>query len=143
MARKPLRWFWSALGRSDRKSRSGRAGAKRSAPWRICARLPLSLERLEDLTLPSAVVFTDRADYGPGQSALVTATGFQTGETVRLNVDLTVPPPGQSFSPWFVTDGGADDLDGVADGTIHTSWLITDQCIGATLLLTVTGRRPA
>src|SRR5437764_1249651 len=105
MARATFRWFWSEVSRYSGISKPRRR-TRTARNWR----LPLSLERLEDLTLPSAAVFTDRPDYAPGQTALITATGFGFGETVRLNVDLTDPPPAQSFRPWFATDGGPGDL---------------------------------
>src|SRR4051812_7348131 len=140
MARTAFRWFWSAVCRYTGTSRSRRPRGNRAAAWRIWSRLPLRLERLEDLALPSAAVFTDRMDYAPGQTALITGTRFQAGETVRLNVDVTAPAPGPSFAPWFVTDGGTGDLDGAADGSIQTSWLVDNQAAGATLLLTATGQ---
>ncbi|HEY1379352.1 MAG TPA: LamG-like jellyroll fold domain-containing protein, partial [Gemmataceae bacterium] len=140
MARTAFRWFWSAICQYTRTSNTRRPRSERRTAWRIWPRLPLRLERLEDLALPSATVFTDHADYGPGQTALITASGFQVGETVRLNVDITAPPPGLSFDPWFVTDGGPGDLDGVADGSIQTSWLVDGQAAGATLVLTATGQ---
>ena len=87
---------------------------------------PLSLERLEDRTLLSATVITDKLDYPPGETAVITGTEFLIGETVELQVVHTdgTPNTGGGHDPWYVTDGGAGDLDGVADGAFRTTWYV-------------------
>src|SRR5205814_7056768 len=125
-------------------------------------RLPWALTRLEDRTVPSAVVFTDKPDYPPGSTALITATSdggvkhnFHVGETVQFRVTRTdgVPDFAPGNEPWQVTDGVGDftpyrdasgmwhypDLDGRDDGTIKTSWYVDAQYAGASLALSATG----
>lgn len=41
----------------------------------------LALELLEDRTLLSASVWTDKPDYPPGSTAIINGSGFQAGET--------------------------------------------------------------
>src|SRR4051812_20910973 len=99
-----------------------------SAPW---------VETLEARTLLSALVTTDKGDYAPGMTAVITGGGFTRGETVELHVARTdgIPdaPPGNV--PWLVTDGGAGDLDGIADGEIRTTWHVGPDYAGAKLEL--------
>jgi Ca2+-binding RTX toxin-like protein len=97
---------------------------------------------MEELVLPSAAVVTDRPDYALGQSAMITASGFAAGEAVRFQVLHTDGTPNTSAdnAPWTVTDGGAGDLDGVANGTIQTSWGVSNpNDVGSSFQLTATG----
>src|ERR1051325_11687487 len=94
-------------------------------------------------TAAAATVTTDKADYPPGATAYITASGFQVGETVSfqvLHADGT-PSDGEDHQPWYVTDGGLEDLDGVVDGNIKTTWHVCeDDCVGSLLELTATGQ---
>jgi hypothetical protein len=88
--------------------------------------------------LPAPSVTTDKDDYAPGETATITASGFDAGATVTFEVDHvdgpgddgvygtaddeTVDLGGDGHDPWTVTDGGEGDLDGVANGTIVTEW---------------------
>src|SRR5262245_53442606 len=104
-------------------------------------RRPLLVETLEDRLVPSASLWTDKPDYAPGATALISGSGFQVGETVQLQVVRTDgvadSPPGNAA--WQVTDGGSGDLDGHADGNIQTSWHVDSQYLGAHLLATAAG----
>src|SRR5262245_3003339 len=116
--------------RSPRRAPSGRRAAG-----------PLAAEQLEDRTLLSAAVWTNKPDYLPGETVTITGTGFQPGETVNLQVlhtDGTLNT-GPAHAPWQVTDGGAGDPDGRADGTIQTTWVVDDDSLGSTLQVTATG----
>ena len=94
----------------------------------------------------AATVTTDQSDYPPGATAYITGSGFAVGETVQcqvLHADGTFDnTTSGAHAPWYVTDGGAGDLDGVADGTIKTTWLVPadEDEVGATLELTATGQ---
>src|SRR6266542_1138525 len=94
------------------------------------------------LSANAATVTTDKGDYPPGDTAYITASGFQAGETVQfqvLHADGT-PSTGEDHQPWYVADGSADDLDGVVDGNIQTTWHVCeDDCVGSTLELTAIG----
>jgi hypothetical protein len=94
--------------------RQGRQGRKHTPSPR--KRL-LGLELLEDRTLLSAAVATDLVNYTPGGTALITATGFQPGETVQFQVLHTdgTANTGANEAPWQVADtSGA--------GNLQTSW---------------------
>jgi len=100
-------------------------------------------EPLEPRQLLSAVVMTDAADYAFDSIAQITASGFAEGATVTFQV-TNVPPTEENLNhpqndPWTVVDGGADDLDREANGTILTTWAVNDpDAVGATYLLTAT-----
>jgi hypothetical protein len=107
------------------------------------SRRQLRAEFLESRALLAAQVFSDQADYAPGSTAYLTATGFAPGEAVSFNISSETPGPGQGS--WTVTDGITDgspaDLDGAVNGVIETSWLVDPEgaYAGATLLVTATG----
>ncbi len=101
----------------------------------------LLLEPLESRVLPSVSLMTDKADYAPGETALISGNGFTAGETVDLRVvrtDGRPDYPGGNL-PWQVTDGGAGDLDGTVNGSLQTNWFVEDQYAGAPLLIKATG----
>ncbi len=91
---------------------------------------------------PAVVVLTDRPDYAPGETATVMAGGFTPGEVVELqvlHVDGT-PNTGTGHEPWQVIDGADGDLDGAADGSIETTWLVpADDSLGSVFEITATG----
>ena len=86
-----------------------------------------------DPSAPS--VLTERSDYAPGETALISGSGFASGESVLLQVlhaDGT-PDSGSDHLPWAVT---AD-----ADGSFQATWHVCeDDCLGATLLLSALGQ---
>jgi len=80
------------------------------------------------------VVYTDRPNYFPGETALITGSGFSPGEVVTLQVrhaDDTAEG-GAGHEPWSVV---ADSF-----GNFTTSWFVDpDDSAGSTFLLTATG----
>jgi hypothetical protein len=81
----------------------------------------------------AATVTTDREDYPPGSTAIITGTGFQPGETVELQVlriDIN-ENSGPEHNPWQVTADAA--------GGLITTWYVAPDEEGATLQLTATG----
>jgi len=105
--------------------------------------------------ISSPTVTTDLSDYSPGSTATITASGFAAGSTVAFEVDhvtdagadklwgtpddVLANSSGEGHTPWYVTDGGADDLDGQVNGSITTSWYVNpDDSAGATFLLSAT-----
>src|SRR6266536_3787611 len=56
----------------------------RKCVWRSDRSLPLSVEQLEARNLLSATLLTDKADYAPGETAVITGSGFEVGETIQL-----------------------------------------------------------
>src|SRR5262249_5089469 len=100
------------------------------------------LEQLYERIAPSASVWTDRPDYQAGQYALITGTGFLPGETVQLQVLHTdgTANTGEGHAPWYVTDGGVGDLDGLVNGSIQTTWYVSpDDSVGSQFQLTAAG----
>lgn len=104
----------------------------------------------DDTNSPS--VTTEQNDYAPGSTAIITASGFTAGSTVKIEVDHATNPgadgvwgtaddvlntsAGAGHDPWYVTDGGAGDLDGQANGSVTTSWYVDpDDSAGARFLL--------
>ena len=99
-----------------------------------------------------ASVSTDQQDYAPGSTASITANGFAAGSTVMFQVrhatsagpdgtwgtpdDVLDGNAGAGHAPWYVTDGGAGDLDGKTNGSVITSWYVNpDDSAGATFQL--------
>ena len=92
---------------------------------------------------PETIVFTDKNDYSPGETATIFGENFDIGETIRLQVlhNDGTPNTGGGHQPWFVTDGGAGDLDGVADGNFRTIWYVNpDDSLNSTFELTAIGQ---
>ncbi len=93
-------------------------------------------------TTAPQVVRTAKDDYQPGETAQVTADGFTPGETLEFlvqHIDGT-PNTGGGHTPWQVADGGPDDLDGAANGSVLTTWYVDpDDSLGATFGLTAQG----
>jgi hypothetical protein len=84
--------------------------------------------------LAEATVVTDEADYLPGSVVQISGAGFQPGESVTLQVvNLTDPgDTGGEHDPWAVMAG--------ANGAFATTWEVTWDELGATLLLTAAGQ---
>ncbi|WP_229861865.1 DUF7507 domain-containing protein, partial [Pseudodonghicola xiamenensis] len=97
-------------------------------------------------------VITDQADYSPGDTATITASGVATGGSVTFEVDhvsdpgpdgiygtaddTTVDLGGDGHESWTVVDGGEGDLDGIANGVIVTEWYVNpDDSLNETFLL--------
>jgi hypothetical protein len=92
---------------------------------RVTSGLSLGMKSVVDATLIS-----DSLDYQPGSTATVTGTGFQSGETVKvqvLHVDHQPGDPiGDDHEPWDVV---AD-----ASGNFTTTWHVCeDDCLGQQL----------
>jgi hypothetical protein len=133
------------MARSDwfmhRRTATTRRQTKRSSTTSR-QRKARQIESLEQRLLLAADVFTDQADYAPAQTAHIYASDFAIGEVVQfqvLHVDGT-PNSGNGHSPWTVVDGSVDDLDGVVNGNIHTTWYVDpDDSADSTFELTAQG----
>ena len=85
---------------------------------------------------------TDKDDYQPGETAILVAQGFTSGETVEFLVlhSDDIPNTGAGHDPWQITDGSANDLDGLVDGNIQTTWYVNeDDSFGSVFEATATG----
>ena len=79
----------------------------------------------------SATVTTDQTDYAPGETVIITGTGWLPGETVTLNLHRDTNDP-----PDTVLTAVAD-----ANGNIQNSEYVCQQSdVGVTFLLTATGQ---
>jgi hypothetical protein len=78
---------------------------------------------------------TDKLDYAPGETVLITGTNWQKGESVSLMVmnltysELNLLP---HYGEWFVT---ADSL-----GNFSSWWDVTEDELGTELVLTALGQ---
>ncbi|MDJ0730787.1 MAG: hypothetical protein QNJ33_12415, partial [Crocosphaera sp.] len=91
-------------------------------------------------------VSTDKADYAPGATVTITASNFAPGSTILFEIADDPSDPGDDgdadvYPSFSVTDGGVGDLDGEANGTIVTTWVVppAPEALNATLNLTATG----
>src|SRR5690242_3939229 len=87
---------------------------------------------------------TDQGVYAPGTTAYVTAV-LDVGDTVDFVVAHVADAGNDGIrgtaddvlaydllgtgAIWTVTDGGAGDLDGVANGTVLTSWSVNQDAL--------------
>ncbi|MBK9078705.1 MAG: hypothetical protein IPL91_06005 [Hyphomicrobium sp.] len=74
-------------------------------------------------------VITDKLDYAPGEDVTLTISGVTAGGSVTIAIADDVSDPGDdgdadTYSAFTATDGGAGDLDGIANGTIVTTWSV-------------------
>ena len=94
------------------------------------------LEMLEDRTLPSGVTLTiDRPDHVPGTTAMISGSGFNSGETVNLTVT--------HIDGKANTDLANTSFTATADtnGAFQTSWVVTSGvAAGSTLQVRATGQ---
>ncbi|MEB3312151.1 MAG: hypothetical protein VKJ02_18140 [Snowella sp.] len=113
---------------------------------------PLFDEEVRDSTVYT--VITDKLDYAPGETATITASGFEVGSTIKFEIQDDPTDPGDDgeadvYPSFSITDGGEGDLDGVANGQVVTTWFVptdnngtgsgTPDALNATLILTATG----
>src|SRR5262245_6381124 len=80
-----------------------------------------------DLSASPAAVATDKLGYAPEETAVITASNFEAGETVAVQV---VRDDGTAYGGWSIGDGGANDLDGRVDGNITTHWMLPQDAPG-------------
>ena len=100
---------------------------------------------------PLLTVITDQPDYSPGMVATFTASNAGVGDTLEFTVahveagadgiigtadDVLAYDISGTGTPTTVTDGGAGDLDGIANGVIVTNWAVNQDAFGQTFLLT-------
>jgi len=81
-----------------------------------------------------AVVYTDRADYPPGDSVVITGAGFWSGEPVRLwvtHVDGATPMT-PDYEPW--------EIPANSYGNFETYWIVPEDALGSTLQITAAGQ---
>lgn len=99
---------------------AGSSGKRLARRW--------SLEELESRITPSSLI-TDKLVYAPGESIALHLSGFQTGETVVLQVVRTDGDTGLAHPslPWLATDGGPGDFDQTADGRLTVNYTIPED----------------
>ncbi|MGZ4044446.1 MAG: MBG domain-containing protein, partial [Bacteroidia bacterium] len=86
--------------------------------------------------LDAQTLTTDKPDYPPGDTAIITGTGFQPGEIVTMQVlhavADSIPDTGQDHFQWYVA---VDSL-----GNFTTKWHVCeDDCLGANLVANADG----
>ena len=100
----------------------------------------LRLEPLETRALLSVTMGTDKPGYAPGETVKIVSGGFPVGDVVNLQV---LRGDGTTYPAWSVTDGvtgdgAAGDGDGLANGSITTSWVLPADSPGNTYTVTAT-----
>src|SRR6266540_4955497 len=81
-------------------------------------------------TSSTATVTTDKTDYSPGETIIITGAGWQPGETVNLNIHRDTGDP-----PDTLLTAVAD-----ASGSIQNSdYVVLQSDLGLSFLLTATG----
>src|SRR5260370_8820101 len=83
----------------------------------------LQLESLEERALLSAILTADKADYRPGATAILTAGGFQVGETVQFQVVHVDGPSNATpgHPPFALTDGRPAPPESTKNRPLHPS----------------------
>ncbi len=81
----------------------------------------------------AAEVFTDKLDYPPGDNVIITGIDFNTSETVTVRIThLDGGTPATSdYDPW--------DVIANSFGNFETIWVVPEDAVGETLLVTATG----
>src|SRR5262245_29216092 len=114
-----------------------------------------STSLLPPLELPALAVAVDQADadYMPGETVGITASNVAVGGSVQFTVAHVDPGTDGSVgtaddqltydlsatgTPWTVIDGGAGDLDGLANGAIQTSWYVNADAADQAFVLSAT-----
>src|SRR5262245_57763443 len=96
------------------------------------------------LTAPVLTLDQADTDYAPGETVGITASNVAVGGAVTFDVEhvlaggMAVSDLTGTGTPWTVTDGGAGDLDGVANGVIQTSWYVNSDASNQAFVLTAT-----
>jgi uncharacterized repeat protein (TIGR01451 family) len=99
-------------------------------------------------------VSTDKYNYMPGDIVVITARGFAVGSTIEFAIEDDPDDFGDDgnadvYQPFSVTDGGASELDDIANGEVLVVWRVptdnngtgsgTPDASNARLILTATG----
>lgn len=80
-------------------------------------------------------VTTDKLDYAPGETVMITGTGFLSNETIVLeieHIEPNMPVPFHTHTPWETI---AD-----SEGNFTSTWYVDTPELNTTLLLTATGQ---
>ena len=132
---------WNRLIRSRfTRPTARRASGRRS--WRksiLSADIARSVELLEERTLLSVVVLTDKPEYVSEEPIIVTVSGFAPGKTVEFQILHTdgTSNTGSGHDPVQIVDGGQYDEDGAVNGAIQvTGSLDENDSAGSTFEVT-------
>lgn len=111
------------------------------------------IKKKEEPAMTISRLDTNKADYQPGDTAIIIAGGFAPGSEVTFDVQHVSDPGadgvygtpddevivlgGDGHDPWSVTDGDENDLDGMVNGQIITWWYVNpDDSLDQRFLLT-------
>ncbi|TPL60586.1 SdrD B-like domain-containing protein, partial [Mesorhizobium sp. B2-4-3] len=112
---------------------------------------PTTTGSTDPVTSPVLSLDQADADYAPGETVGITTTNIADGGTFTFQVahlsagadgvlgtadDVLTYDLTGTGTPWTVTDGGAGDLDGAANGSIQTSWYVNSDAAGQAFVLT-------
>jgi len=79
---------------------------------------------------------TNKLDYAPSETVTLTLSEVDPGSSFVFAVRDSVSDPGDDgvanvYSPFWVTDGGLGDLDGLVNGQIVTQWVVPSDPDGS------------
>ena len=82
-----------------------------------------------------ATLSTDKLDYAPGETVIITGSGWHAGETVNLMVMNLTYPELNSLPHYIDWDVVADE-----DGNFSSYWEVTEYELNTELVLTALGQ---
>ena len=92
----------------------------------------VGVDSLEAAQLSATVIQTDTSDYAPGDSVLISGTGFWANETITVDVQNVYNPGiGDTSQPWNVV---ADE-----QGAFQTIWIVPADGVDQTYKVTAVG----
>jgi Prealbumin-like fold domain len=111
------------------------AGASTPLPSAVVARATVAERAAMAGAEQTATVTTDKTDYRPGETAIITGSGWAPNEDVELEVEHVdgTPDGGAGHEPWMTS---AD-----SNGNINSSWYVDpDDSVGSAFILTAKGQ---
>jgi hypothetical protein len=133
-------WSVSASWQTTQRWVSSLVPAKIQSAALVRARLDAPrLEQSGSAGTLAPTVSTDKADYHPGDTVIVTGTGWLAGSTVELVFHETVVPPNHPDEHLFTVVDGNGTIDTSRPNTPADDYLLEAHDLGVEYLLTAKG----
>ncbi len=83
-------------------------------------------------TLTATIIETDTSDYAPGDSVIITGTGYWPNEQISVEItNILNPGVADSDGPWYVWADGS--------GNFETYWIVPNDAVDQSFLVTAIG----